>query len=128
MTNVLTTLLLIVTMSKNITVNPYGDPQLIRCTCYTSDEGAITASGQPVREGIVASKPEYIGKCACVIYENDNGQVGELIGVFEVLDTGGELIKSGERIDVYRDSLEGCYDWISEYGDYVFIQIIPTVG
>lgn len=127
MTNILATLLLIVNMTGNV-VNLHDDPQLIRCTCYTADEDAITASGQTVREGIVAFKPEYVGKYTCIIYENDNGEVGKIIDVFEVQDTGGELIKSGERIDVYRDSLEGCYDWISEYGDYVFIQIIPTVG
>lgn len=115
------------TLPAKAEVNPYGEPYLIRCTCYTAPDGAITASGAEVREGIVAGKREWLGY-ACVIYENDNGQVGDVIGVYEFKDTGGPLIQSGERIDVYRDTLERCYAWIGDYGDYVYIQIIPAEG
>lgn len=113
------------------------EPQLIRCTCYTATEGSITASGKTVREDIVAGKSEWLG-CSCVIYENNDGKLGDIIGFFEVCDTGagvdtdgdgiGDSIKKGKSIDVYRNTLDRCYDWINEYGDYVFIQIIPAVG
>ena len=113
------------------------EPQLIRCTCYTATEGSVTASGKSVREDIVAGKSEWLG-CSCVIYENNDGKVGDLIGFFEFCDTGagidtdgdgiGDSIKNGKSIDVYRNSLEDCYEWINNYGDYVFIQVIPSVG
>lgn len=115
----------------------YIEPQLIRCTCYTATEGAITASGKKVREDIVAGKREWLGY-SCIIYENNDGQVGDFIGVFEFCDTGagmdsdgdgkGDTIINGKSIDVFRNTLDRCYDWIGEYGDYVFIQIIPSVG
>lgn len=107
--------------------NIYGEPYKIRCTCYTAPQDAITSSGQKVREGIIAGKPEWEG-CTAVIYENNNGKVGDIIGLFEVLDTGGKPIKNGKVIDVFRDTLDGCNEWIAEHGDYVFVQIIPGIG
>ena len=112
-------------------------PQLIRCTCYTAEEGDITADGSKVREGIVAGKREWLGY-TCIIYENDNGKIGDLIGIYEFKDTGagidtdcdgkGDSIKKGLSIDVYRDTLERCYEWIDQYGDYVYIQVVYGVG
>ena len=117
--------------------NKYPTPELIRCTVYTAKEGAITADGSKVREGIVAGKREWLGY-TCIIYENDNGKVGNLIGIYEFKDTGagidtdgdgkGDSIKKGKSIDVYRDTLDRCYDWIDQYGDYVFIQVVYAVG
>lgn len=128
------TMMIVAVRAKTETVT---DPEIIRCTCYTADEGAITASGKHVREDIVAGKRDWIG-CICVIYENNNGEVGDVIGVFEVADTGagidtdgdgkGDSIKNGKSIDVYRNTLDRCYEWVGKYGDYVFIQIIPAVG
>lgn len=130
-------LLLTMCMKSKAESNKYGEPFLIRCTCYTADERAITADGSRVREGIVAGKREWLGY-ACVIYKDNNGQVGDIIGVYEFKDTGngidtdgdgiGDTIKTGNSIDVYRDSLERCYAWLGEYGDYVYIQIIPADG
>lgn len=130
-------LLFFCSMKSKAEPNIYGEPFLIRCTCYTASEGDITADGSRVREGIVAGKKDWLG-CACVIYENDNGKVGDLIGVYEFKDTGngidtdgdgvGDTIQTGSSIDVYRDSLERCYAWIGDYGDYVYIQIIPADG
>lgn len=115
--------------------NPYGEPFLIRCTCYTAPEDAITASGRKVREGIIAGKPEWCNKgYVALLYDKDM----EFIGFFEFLDTGagidtdgdgiGDSIKNGTSIDVFSDSLEGCYEWINKYGDFVYIQIVKGVG
>jgi 3D (Asp-Asp-Asp) domain-containing protein len=116
---------------------PEIEPQLIRCTVYTAEEGDITADGSKVREGIVAGKREWLGY-TCIMYENDNGEIGDLIGIYEFKDTGagidtdgdgkGDSIKKGLSIDVYRDTLERCNEWIEEYGDYVFVQIVYGVG
>lgn len=101
----------------------YPEPQLIRCTCYTAPEGAITHSGQTVREGIVAGDVDCEGYVA-ILYDVNM----EYIGMFEVLDTGGDPVKNGYVLDVYRYSLERCHEWINKYGDYVYIQLIPAVG
>lgn len=105
-----------------VEANDYAEPVLIRCTCYTAT-GNPTASGVMPYEGIVAGKREWLG-CVAVLYTSDM----EFIGFFEFRDTGGSYISSGERIDVYRDTLERCYDWIGQYGDYVYMQIIPAEG
>lgn len=105
------------------------EPQKIRCTCYTSNEGSITATGDAVREGIVAGKREWLN-CVAVLYDMEMN----LIGYFEFKDTGagidtdgdgkGDSIKNGKSIDIYRDTKDRVTDWIKNYGDYVYIQII----
>ena len=126
------------TTQANEVKNPYGEPQKMRCTVYTASEGDITADGSRVREGIVAGKHEWLG-CVAVLYECDeNGELGDYIGIYEFKDTGAGIdtdgdgkwdsIKNGTSIDVYRDSLNRCYEWIEEYGDYVYIQIVRGEG
>lgn len=113
------------------------DLELIRCTCYTAKEGALTADGSKPIEGFIAGKREWLGYL-CIMYENDNGKVGDLIGYFDFRDTGagidsdgdgkGDTIKNGKSVDVYRDSLDRCYDWVAQYGDYVYVKIIKAEG
>lgn len=106
-----------------------GEPAVIRCTCYC-DQG-YTKSGQYIREGIVAGKEEWLG-CMAVLYEVDeDGGIGDYIGYYEFLDTGygidGSLI-DGTSIDVYCPTLDACYDWVGEHGDYVYLQIVDGKG
>lgn len=63
-----------------------------------------TASGEQTRQGIVASKKEWIGK-TMMIYERDSGQ---FIGKYEVKDTGGKSIRSGKVVDIWMPSYEEC--------------------
>ena len=94
--------------------------ELIRTTVYYAPEGAHTATGTTVRYGIVASKPEYFGK-TCILYTQDM----EYIGIFECQDTGGKMIRTGQRIDVYTGAdIQSCYDWADEYGTYCYMQWI----
>ena len=70
-----------------------------------------------------------MGKTA-VLYNMDM----ELIGIFEFKDTGagidtdgdgkGDSIKNGKSIDVYMDTMEDCRQWIRQFGDYVYLEII----
>ena len=109
------------------------DLKLMRVTCYTAPEGALTADGSEPREGIVAGKREWLG-CVAAIYDKDMN----FIGYYEFRDTGagmdtdgdgvGDSIKNGKSIDVYRDTLEECYAWIGDYGDYLYVQIIHGEG
>lgn len=127
------TLGLIIALSTRVKAADYEQPTKVRCTCYTSTEGSITASGAHVREGIVAGKREWMGKVA-ILYDLDMN----LIGYYEFLDTGagidtdgdgkGDSIKNGKSIDVYRDTLSRCYEWVGQYGDYIFMEIIDAEG
>lgn len=116
-------------LTNRVSAADFTQPAKIRCTCYTSTEGSVTASGEPVREGILAGKREWIGKTAVLYDMNMN-----IIGYFDFKDTGagidsdgdgkGDTIKNGKSIDVYRDTMEGCREWIKLFGDYVYLQII----
>lgn len=108
----------------------YVEPQLIRATCYVAyGDNPRTADGSVPREGIIAGRKEDLGKTAILYRVNEDGTIGDLIGFFEFKDTGGHKgLKNGTRIDVYRDSLSRCYEWIDEYGDYVYMQILDAVG
>lgn len=107
----------------------FEQPAVIRCTCYC-DQG-ITKSGQQVREGIVAGKEEWLGKAAILYEVKEDGSIGDLIGIYEFLDTGygidGSLI-DGTSIDIYCPSLDACSEWTKEHGDYVYLQIVDGKG
>ena len=71
------------------------------CYCPESCPGTITASGEPVREGIIAASKEHMGQRA-EVYLKD----GRLLGLYQCLDTGGNPgIKSGKVIDVWAPHL-----------------------
>lgn len=71
--------------------------------CY----GEITASGKRVRKGMAAMAKEYMGKTA-IVYTPDF----ELIGIYEVEDTGGDYrIKNGQCIDIYIPDYDSCIEF-----------------
>jgi hypothetical protein len=108
----------------------------IRCTCYV--EPGVCASGHYTRDGVVAGRRSDLGRVAAIYRCDTDGQLGEFIGYYEFLDTGagidtdgdgkGDSIKKGLSIDVFKNSLDEAKDWISEYGDYVYIQYIDAEG
>ena len=74
-------------------------------TCYLPT-GNPTASGVMPRSGIMAGKREWLGKTA-LIYERDGDKVGDLIGIFEILDTGtgkDGAIKEGRAVDIFCET------------------------
>lgn len=95
----------------------------VESTAYC--HGEITASGHEVRPGIAAGKPEWMG-LTCLVYEDDEGDPGKLLGIYEMLDTGGDKrIKNGTCIDVYLPDYDAC----KEYGrKNVWIQLIEANG
>lgn len=103
--------------------NPYGSPFKIESTAYCY--GEITASGQAVREGIAAGRKDWIGLTA-IVYTDDNGEVGELLGIYEILDTGGDYrIKEGKCIDIYMMDKQDCIEWGRRN---VWIQLVDAKG
>lgn len=121
--------------------DPFTESTLIRCTCYTANEGAITSSGKRVCTGIIAGKKEWEG-CVALLYTYKylDGQAVpmELIGIYEVLDTGagidtdgdgkGDSIINGSSIDVYQPTLHQAEEWVDTYGDYVMFMLIEGKG
>lgn len=110
------------------TVNGYEQEEeipgifCVEATAYCT--GTTTATGCKVRQGIIAGKPEWFGKVAAV-YKCEDGKIGEFIGYYECLDTGGEAIKNGRVIDIYNPSL----DWCLQFGrQKVFITLIDGEG
>lgn len=101
-----------------------GSLPLIRTTVYYAREGAKTSTGKTARYGIVAFAPEYYGR-TCILYTQDH----EYIGIFECEDTGGHLIRTGKRLDVYTGTtVQSCYDWADEYGTYCYVQWVDAEG
>ena len=97
-------------------------PKLMRVTCYYG--GEVTKSGQKPREGICAGPEELMGYLA-IVYDKDMN----FIGYYEVLDTGShERLQTGSSIDVWQPTLADCNDWIDQYGDYCYVQLVYAEG
>lgn len=86
---------------------PYPDAIKLEIEATAYCYGEVTASGKKVREGIAAMAKEYMGKTA-IVYSADY----ELIGTYEVEDTGGDYrIKNGQCIDIYIPDYESCINF-----------------
>lgn len=122
-----------------------AEPELksINVTAYYS-ENPTGCRGDRMREGIAAGKQEWYGK-AIVLYTDEDGKPGEVIGVYEVLDTGygrdtgqGEskvkkgrhlgTIETGQTVDIYRDNYERCVEIMKLTGGKAFYQLIEAEG
>ena len=100
--------------------NKFVEPVKMRVTCYTAT-GNPTATGVMPFEGGCAAKRDWMGDVA-VVYTLE----GEFVAYLDINDTGGHgRIKDSSSIDVYRDTLAGCYEWVEKYGDYMLVQILP---
>lgn len=107
-------------------------PELhIEATAYCY--GEVTKSGKKVREGFCAMKEEWIGLTA-IVYEDFNGSPGDLIGIYEVEDTGfgrdldgdgyGD-IEEGKVIDIYIPDYEAA----KEFGrQQVIVYLLDAKG
>lgn len=95
-------------------------------------------SRKKTKYGIVAGPKKWLGYTVEINAVAEDGSVGELIGLFEFLDTGagmdtdgdgkGDSIINGQSIDVWVDSLDDAYAWRDKYGDYVYIKIFKAKG
>ena len=121
---------------SELTSDPFTEPTIIRCTCYT-DVG-ITASGSYTRPYIIAGRKEWLGYVAGLYAINEDGSIGEFIGYYEFKDTGagidtdgdgkGDSIINGTSVDVWVTDSNAVKEWQTKYGDYVYIKIIKGVG
>ncbi len=104
-----------------------GEPFRAECTAYC--DSGITASGKPTVEGLtLGGAPEWIG-CMAVLYEvDDDGTIGDFIGLYEVMDTGwgrdGDALR-GETVDMFKEDYDACIQWGRRD---VYVQIIDGKG
>lgn len=100
----------------------------MRATAYKLQ--GVTASGQPVRYGVCATgRSEWLGKTVVMYQRLPDGSVGELIGIYECLDTGC----SQYVIDVWKPDLDECQAFMDRvYEDgcngKVYIQLFECEG
>lgn len=109
------------------------EPNVIKIRCTGYDDVGYTKSGEWTREGVIAGKEEWLHK-KCKLYRiNEDGSVGELIGEYTFLDTGYGIktktangvegsLKLGKSIDVWHPSEASIWEWMDEYGDYVYME------
>lgn len=99
-------------------------PEYIRVKATAYCLGTLRCDGKPIRTGVIAGKPEWYGKLIAV-YEDNDGELGDFIGYFECLDTGGSTITNGKVVDIYNPS----YDWCINFGvKNVIIVLIDGKG
>lgn len=117
------------------------EPIKVDMTCYAYT-GNKCANGKYPKIGTCAYQRKYLNYTA-IVYEDNNGEIGDFIGYFEIYDTGyGRAtdkinpktnepygtIELGMSIDIYREDLEACYDFIAEHGDKAWVQIVYAEG
>ena len=100
-------------------------------TSYTAKSDAKTCTGNVVREGICGGYKPYIGKTIILYQRLPGDHIGEIIGIYECLDTGTgtKSFQQGKVIDVFKPSLEECQEFMDlVYEDdckgHVWIQVI----
>lgn len=104
-----------------------AEPFIVECTAYC-DEG-ITANGKETVEGwTIAGANEWLG-CIAMLYEVDeDGSIGDFIGMYEFTDTGwgidGDILR-GETVDIYMQDEDACWEWGRKS---VYVQVIDGKG
>ena len=94
----------------------------------------VTASGEYTRDGICAGKDEWLGKTVTLYQRLPNNEIGEQIGIYECLDTGGTPgLKGGKVIDVWCPTYDECQEFMNlVYEDgcqgHVYIQVLDSEG
>lgn len=87
---------------------PTGTYIRMKATAYCLN--GTTATQTQTRKGICAGKREWFGRYA-VVYADNNGEIGNLIGIYKVEDTGGEAIRSGRVLDIWMPTEAECFQF-----------------
>lgn len=100
----------------------------MRATAYCLH--GTTYTGKKTRKGIAATgNKDYLGMTAVVYQRLPDNQVGDLIGIYEIEDTGCK----DTVLDVWCEDLDACQEFMDTvYMDgcqgRVWIQIIDAKG
>lgn len=125
-----------------------NNPVLMETTGYC--HGTTGSHGDRMKEGYCAASPEMYGDVV-MLYEaipqkDGTFRIGEYLDTLEIKDTGygystgkGEstvrtdkryegTIEGGIHIDVYREDLQGCREWMRRTNGKVFAVVIEGKG
>lgn len=112
-----------------------NQPELIKgfVTAYNGPTNT-TCLGVKCRKGICGGCKDYLGKTIVLYQRLPDDKIGDIIGIYECLDTGNgtESFQQGKVIDVWQPE-EELQDFVNlTYEDgcqgKVFIQILNGVG
>lgn len=123
---------MIISLPSNIFSDPQPELLSAHATAYCAT--GVTKSGKYTRDGICAAKQEWLGKTVVVYQRLPDDSVGEIIGIYEILDTGGTPgLKSGKVVDIWCPNLDACQAFMDRvYEDgcqgKVYIQLWDAVG
>lgn len=110
-------------------------PELIKgfATAYNGPTDT-TCTGEKVRKGICGGCEAYLGKTIILYQRLPNDEIGEIIGIYECLDTGTgtEGFQQGRVIDVWmpEDELQDFMDRVYEDDCHgkVWIEVLDAEG
>ena len=108
-----------------------NEPVLVkmRATAYP-DSGNLTYSGTQPHYGTAGGRKDMIGKTIIMYQRLPGDKVGEIIGIFEIEDTGpAKGAREGHVIDVWRPNVEECQEFMNrvyedDCGGKVFVQFL----
>lgn len=110
------------------------EPTFIKGYATAYCQTGQTSSGAYTRDGICAGAKSYSG-CMIVLYQRlPDGSLGDYIGMYECLDTGGtDGLNNGTVIDVWKSNNEQCQEFMNQvYEDnckgHIYIQVIEGKG
>ena len=131
-------------------------PVLMHTTGYC--EGTHGSHGDRMREGFCAAAPELYGCAAiiyeAILQDDGTYKIGDYLDTLEIRDTGygfatnsgvsfvrpdkniarngktagAGTIECGLHIDVYRDNLSRCWQWMKKTKGFIFVEIVPAKG
>ncbi len=110
-------------------------PELIKgfATAYNGPTDT-TCTGEKVRKGICGGCEAYLGKTIILYQRLPNDEIGQIIGIYECLDTGTgtEGFQQGRVIDVWmpEDELQDFMDRVYEDDCHgkVWIEVLDAEG
>jgi hypothetical protein len=133
-------LAVLMTVSIALTICPEAkaedQPTLIKgyATAYNGPTDT-TCTGDKARNGICGGCSEYLGKTIILYQRLPGDEVGEILGIWECLDSGDstDAFKEGRLIDIWCEDLEACQRFMDRvYEDgcqgKVFIQVLEADG
>lgn len=105
-------------------------PELIKAHATAYCLPGKTYTGKEVRYGICATgRSEWIGKTAILYQRLPNGDVGDVLGIYEIEDMGcGENV-----IDVWYLTIEECQDFMNKAYENncngrIYVQVLEALG
>lgn len=136
MKRVISVVIMLLVLTSCLSVRAEDQPTLIKgfATAYIGNSGT-TCTGDRVRKGICGGCQAYIGKTIVLYQRLPNDEVGQILGIWECLDTGTgtEGFQQGRVIDVYCPTMDDCQDFMGRiYEDgcqgKCYIQVIDAKG